>query len=352
MKKSKPRRIFRRIKIIILTGLLLFVLSSVVSVTAGFIFGVMNRTGFVTEGNRAVIWILDLLFLFMLAGILVVSLISLIVGQKTGKLIEAMKKLTDGEFNVRLLHGKKLTDPNHIAVHTFNNMATRLQSNEELSKDFANNFSHEMKTPLGTINGFAKVLKDSSISEDEKLEYLNIIIDESERLTLLSNNVLMLSRLEKQTEPIKREAYNLTEQIRQTAAITYHKWIEKNLAIIIEGEDITVSANHELMMQVWLNLIDNAIKFSLENEDIHISITKNADRASVSIVNSCDSLTEDESPYLFAKFYQKNNAKKSLGNGMGLTMVKKIAELHGGTVRAELCSESEIKFSVELPISV
>lgn len=324
-------------------------MSSAVSVLGGYIFRIMNSTGFVTDGNRMVLWLADILIMFMLAGKLLQLILRQIFGQKTEKLINAMKKISDGEFDIKLYGGKKLTDPGQNTVETFNDMATQLRSNAELNRDFAGNFSHEIKTPLGTINGFAKILKDNSLSEEEKLEYLNIIIDESDRLSILSNNILLLSRIEKQTDPVSMAEFNLTEQIRQTAALMYHKWNEKNIEIIIEGEDVTVSANRELMAQVWINLLDNAIKFSPVNEAIYIKVEKNADRITVSIKNHGHTLSKDEIPHIFDKFYQGTGEKKNLGNGLGLAMVRKITELHRGFVSAELLDDDTIQININLP---
>lgn len=292
----------------------------------------------------------NILFLFMIAGMLLHFLLRLIFGKKTEKLINAMKKISDGELDVQLYKGKKLTDPGHNTVETFNDMATQLKSNAEFNRDFAGSFSHEIKTPIGTINGFAKILKDNSLSEEEKLEYLNIIIDESDRLSILSNNILLLSRLEKQTDPVSMAEFNLTEQIRQTAALLYHKWDEKNIEIVIEGEDVTLSANRELMAQVWINLLDNSIKFSPVNEAIYVKVTKNADCITVSIKNHGHTLSADEIPHIFDKFYQGTGEKKNLGNGLGLAMVRKITELHGGTASAELCSDDTIQININFPV--
>lgn len=351
MKKGNNRRRLRRFKLTVLTGLLLFVLSSAVSISGGFIFHLMNSTGLVTDKNRFVLWLINIIILFILAGWLINFLLSQIFGQKTGKLIEAMKKVSAGELDVKLSDSRKLTDPGHHTVTTFNDMTAHLQTNAEFSKDFAGNFSHEIRTPIGTINGFAKVLKNSSLTEEEKIEYLNIIIDESERLNILSNNILLMSRLENRTEAVTKSDFNLTEQLRQTVAVLYFKWSEKNIDIVIEGDDVYVSANRELTAQMWINLIDNAIKFSPANEKIYINILKNADCITVSIKNYGSTLSGEDIPHIFDKYYQGSGEKKALGAGLGLSMVKKITELHGGTVSAELCGDGAIQLTVSLPLS-
>ncbi len=350
MKKEKNRKSFRKTKRAVITGLLLFVISQAVSLTAWYIFGIMGYSKIVNSNTRVVLWIINLMILFILAGMLVNILLRHIFNKKSEKLIDAMEKLADGEFSVRLDNSGKITDTGLPTVASFNNMAQQLQGTEVLNKDFAGNFSHELKTPLGTISGFAKVLKDTEIPEEEKNGYLDIIIEESERLTKLSGNILLLSKIENQTAPEEKSVYNLTEQLRMTVAVMYQQWNEKNIEIVFEGEDLKVFGNRELLSQIWVNLLDNAIKFSPENESIYINVIEENDRASVSIKNYGCTLTQEDIPRIFEKFYQGESSKTSLGNGLGLSMAKKIAELHGGNITAAL-SGSSITVTVKLPLS-
>lgn len=332
-------------------GLCLFLLSCIIAIIGNTIFYHIKRAGLINDHNLSFFYMFNFFLLFILTGI-VISVISAILHEKrTDRLSGALQKISDGEFSVRLQQRKLNDSLTNSMVEMFNAMALSLENTEALNNDFISNLSHEMKTPLGTINGFAKMLKDSGFTETEKADYLNIIINESERLSLLSNNIMLLSRLEKQTVPVNREDYNLTEQLRQTVASMYHKWSEKNIEIILEGEDFSVSANRELMVQVWINLLDNGIKFSPADGNIYINVIKNADCVAVSIKNFGATLGGDEISHIFEKFYQGTGEKKALGNGLGLPMVKKITELHGGTVCAELCDDNGIIFTVTLSAS-
>ncbi len=348
MKKDGSNRKLRNTKITVLTGFLLFLISTAVSLAGWYTFGILGLLGIINDRNRILLWAVNLLFLFVIAGAFVDWLLRHIFFKKTEKLIDAMKRVSDGEFSIRLSTGKKITEPGPITVTAFNDMAVSLQSKDTLNKDFAGNFSHELKTPLGTINGFARVLKSDGLTEEEKNEYLDIIIEESERLALLSNNILLLSRLENHTDPIKKEEYNLTEQLRQITAAMYHKWSEKNIEIVFDGHELTLTANRELMVQVWINLLDNAVKFSPPGEIIYINVTKNADCTTVGIKNYGNTLIEEELSHIFDKFYQGDSDKKALGNGLGLPMVKKIIELHGGSITAQINKDS-ITFTASLP---
>ena len=349
MKRRKLINCLKRQKIAAIIGVILFIISYAVFFTGWHTFGIIGLTGIINKDNRAVLWAFTLLILFICTGKIVDFALNYVYKRKTNKLVDAMQEVTDGNFSVRLKSDGKLTDTGIFAVTSFNDMATQLQETEALHKDFIGNFSHEMKTPLSTINGFAKVLRNNSLTEEEKNECLDIIIDESERLSLLSNNILMLSRLEKLPGPVVKEEYNLTEQIRQSVAASYHKWSEKNIEIVLEGEEVTLSANRELMTQVWLNFLDNAIKFSPENEIVYINVIKNADCITVSIKNHGCTLSGEEIPHIFDKFYQGKGKTKTLGNGIGLSMVRKITELHGGFASAVLCDGDAIAISVSLP---
>ena len=348
MKKAKIKY-YRLILMSLSIGLSLFLTCVIVTIMANIVFCYFRHTGFITEENFRLIYLIDFICLFILIGIIISVISAIWHSKRTDRLSEVLQKVSDGEYSVRL-ETKKLNDSlsNHI-VGMFNDMLLSLESTETLNIDFANAFSHEMKTPAGTINGFAKVLKSNGLTEEEKNEYLDIIIEESERLNALSGNILMLTRLEKQTELTDVTSYNITEQLRQTVAVTYHKWDAKGIDIDFSGEEIDISANRELMAQVWINLLDNAIKFSPENESIYINVIKNADCVSVSIKNYGCTLSQEELSRIFDKFYQGAGDKKALGNGIGLTMVKKIIELHGGSITAKTTDSSAIEFTAILP---
>lgn len=349
MKKSGKDTFLHHLKIASVTGILLFAISLAVYITGHHTFGFMNLTGLITDRNRFILWTVNLFVLFIIAGELVDFLIRRILSKKQKNLIDAMQKVTDGEFNVRIESSTRLTDTGPVATSTFNDMASRLQENHVLHKEFMGIFSHEIKTPISTINGFARVLRDSSLSEEDKNEYINIIITETERLSTLSNNILLLSRIEKQTSEISKESYNLTEQLRQIIAVTYSEISRKGLDISLPEEDVSIPANQELMAHVWTNILSNAVKFSPENEKIYIDVTKNADCISVSIKNYGCTLRPSECARIFEKFYRGEASSNTVGNGIGLSVVKKIVSLHNGECTASVTDDGEFTITVSLP---
>ena len=349
---KKHKTIIKNIQLSLFIGLCAFVLISLTTSVTSWIFYFLRVWGFITEKNFRIVWMFDFAVVCTILG----SIISVIAVhrpvKKMAKLIEAMEEIANGNFAVRLKEKKlKINKITNKTVRMFNNMAQQLESTEMLSHDFINNFSHEFKTPIASINGFAKLLKDAELSPEEKSEYLDIIIQESERLSSLSISILSLSRLEQQSILTNRTEFNLSEQIRIIIGSLYQKWSDKNLDIVFEGNDIFVYANKEMLGQVWVNLLDNAIKFSPENNIINVCIDTEPENITISFKNLSEAITTDQIDRLFDKFYQTDQSHYTNGNGLGLPMVKRIIELHGGSVKADLSDDSYITLTVTVPLN-
>lgn len=348
--KDKKAVLFRNIKYSLVFGLCAFVTISLASVATYCIFYFLHQFGFITENNFRIIW----MFAFAIVCTAIGSVLSIIAIhfpiKKMTSLLRAMEKIANGDFSVRLTQQKKYRRLTKKTVDMFNNMACHLERTETLSHDFINNFSHEFKTPIASINGFAKLLKNSKLSDEEKNDYLDIIIQESERLSNLSINILTLSKLEQQTIITDKKEYNISEQIRIITGALYPKWSQKNLDIIFDGEDISTNANKEMLGQVWVNLLDNAIKFSPENKSIHIRIKKDTDFIQVSIKNYGKTISKEQAERIFDKFYQGDESRSTTGNGLGLPMVKRILELHGGTISLDQNETDKTAFLITLPV--
>ncbi len=349
MKKADKYNLLRHIKIVILTGMLLLLISC----TAYFIslrtLGLINLTGLIDDRNRFLIYLAILFICFILAGALVDSLIRHIITKKQKNLIDAMKRVADGELTTRLENGKKLTDTGYLTVNTFNDMARMLQESNVMNRDFAGNLTHEIKAPIGNINGFAKVIKNTMLSEEEKNEYLDIIIEESERLRSLSDNILLLSGPTRHEKAESMEEYNLTEQLRQVIASLYLQLEAKKLQVIFQGEEIDFCGSIDMMSQVWINLLDNAIRFSPEGESLTLSTKKIDDTLYVSISNYGCSLNEEELYNIFDRFYTKSSSIAQKGNGLGLSIAKKIISMHKGDITAQKGENSLFTITVTLP---
>lgn len=347
MKKKTNK--YTIIKTAILIGLLAFAVFILISVLGGLILSAIRKAGLLTEKNWMVLWVVDFVGLYIiLGGILSIFTINLPV-KRMLRLIQAMERISMGDFSVRLKRKRNLSKIVPKTVDMFNKMAHQLESTETLSHDFINNFSHEFKTPIASINGFAKLLKDDSLTKEEKDEYLDIIIQESERLSNLSINILTLSKLEQQSILTNQTEFNICEQIRIIIGSLYHKWSEKNIDIVFEGNELEITANREMLGQVWVNLIDNAIKFAPENTQITLKIKSTDDGLIVRIINRISDSADGTFDRIFDKFYQGDTSHATSGNGLGLPMVKRIIELHSGEISAEIRNNNEAVFSVFLP---
>ena len=290
------------------------------------------------------------IFLFAVVSLIVGTLLAFVLSSKTlsplQEIMNATDKIAKGDYTVRV-------EPRGIESfrqlgEKFNHMAQELSSVKMLRDGFVNDFSHEFKTPIVSIRGFAKALKWDDISEEERGEYLDIIIKESERLAELSTNILYLSKIERQTIVTDVKSVNVSEQIRLVVALLYEKIASKNLNIVFEEEEMFASCNEELFKQVWINLIDNAIKFSPDGGNIEIRIQEISNKIVVSVCDNGQGMSEEALERVFDKFYQGESSRSTHGSGLGLAIAKRIVDLHGFKITASSDGKSGSAFVVEL----
>lgn len=264
------------------------------------------------------------------------------------QITEATKKVSSGDFKVRL--ETRRNDEIGELTNNFNQMVRELGSIEVLQKDFINNVSHEIKTPITSIQGFAKLLEDDEISKEEKQEYLNIIVEESNRLLNISTNILRLSKLQNQEKITKRDSINVTEQVRKTISLLEPKWKEKNLSFNISTQEIYYYGDEEITFQIWVNLIDNAIKFSKEDGKINITIKQENSYIIVKIKDNGIGMDENEQQKIYTRFYQIDQSHSQEGSGLGLSIVKRIIDLSNGKIEVESKKNVGTTFTIKLPV--
>ena len=265
-------------------------------------------------------------------------------------LIESMHALANGRFSTRLSpRGLLWKYPAYKELSdSFNTLASELEDTELLRSDFVNNFSHEFKTPIVSIAGFAKLLQRDNLTEDQRQEYLGIIENESRRLSYMATNVLNLTKIENQSILTDLSEFNLAEQIRDSLLLLINKCEEKELELRLEMDELTIQANEELLKQVWINLLHNAIKFTPAGGLVEISTQNLGDKVSVSITNHGSQIPPEAMDRIFNKFYQADESHAAEGNGVGLAIVKRVTALHNGTVT--VTSENNVtSFTVTLP---
>lgn len=259
----------------------------------------------------------------------------------------AMNKVAKGDFTVNLPDSSEsyMRELNT----SFNAMVRSLKSIETLKTDFISDFSHEFKTPISSICGFAKLLKNPNISEEEKQEYIDIIITESNRLTQLSKNTLSMSKLDNQETVYEKKVYRLDEQLRKCALMFQTEMDVKKIDFSLNGEDVDYYGSEDLTQQMWINLISNAVKFTPEGGSIEISVSSAENAVKVSIKDSGCGMDEVTSERIFDKFYQGDTSHSVAGNGLGLAIVRRIVQIANGTIGVSSEQNKGTTFTVELP---
>ena len=238
-------------------------------------------------------------------------------------------------------------------MRSFNDLAEALGNMDEVRKQFVSNVSHEMQSPLTSIKGYARALKDGLVPEENQQEYLEIIYQEVDRLSRLSNNLLKMASLDAEKDLIKLENYRLDEQIRRVILSTEPLWRDKNIDVELDLSQTYIHADQDLMEQVWLNLIVNAIKYNRENGELYISFYKDEAGLVIRINDTGIGIDQDEIPYIFDRFYKVDQSRSEYrtGNGLGLSIAKKIITIHNGTIDVVSHKGIGTTFFVRLPLS-
>ncbi len=273
-----------------------------------------------------------------------------IVVKPINDIISGMNRMASGDYDVKLKFSKAVRKIPTISdvESSFNKLSDELSNTEMLRADFINNFSHEFKTPILSISGFAKLLRSEDLSDEEREQYLLAIEEESARLAQMSSNVLSLTKVENQTILNDKSEYNLSEQIRGSFLLLEPKWRRRDIEFELDFSEHFVSASEEMLKEVWINLIDNAIKFTPEGGRICVDISDGDRDITVRISNTGDEIPPENLEKIFGKFYQLDKSHSAKGSGIGLAIVKRIVELHGGAVSAESAGGMNV-FTVVLP---
>ena len=272
--------------------------------------------------------------------------------KKFKRLSQGMKEISKGNFKVRIAENDKngvITEFGEIE-RTFNQMASDLDGIEMFRNDFINNFSHEFKTPIVSVRGFAKQLKNDDLPEETRKEYIDIIVSESNRLANMSSNILLLTKLENLQIVSEKTEFSLDEQIRSSILLLEKEWGEKNIEFNLDNmSEIQFNFNEEMLSHVWINLISNAVKFAKENGTITISLQENDNSVIFKIRDDGIGMNEQTKERIFEKFYQGDKSHHSGGNGIGLNIASRIITLAGGMIEVESKLEVGTEFTVVLP---
>ena len=293
--------------------------------------------GFIYHDGRIGIWG-ALCFIYAVCSLIAVSMVvmmRMVFIHPLQRNIEAMKKLANGDFAVRVDHAEHGYVPREMVEfeQSFNKAAEELGGTEILRKDFINNFSHEFKTPIVSISGFADLLLEEQLPPEDQKEYLTIIRDESRRLADLATTILTLNRVESQTILTDKACFSLDEQLRQSVLVTQQKWRQKELDFDADLVPAEYTGSEGLLKEVWLNLLDNAARFTPEGGAVRLSAYVEEAVLTVAVEDSGPGFSPEALARAGRGFYTGDASRPREGHmGMGLTFARQTARRHGGTL--------------------
>lgn len=292
--------------------------------------------------------VLLLVSISVIIGTMISAIFGRVIITPIKELSAATKEVAKGNFNISV-HNESLNEIGQL-TRDFNKMVKDLGSIETLRSDFVTNVSHEFKTPIASIEGCAALLQDDELCCEERKEYAKLIASSARRLSILTSNILRLSKLENQEIIAEQSEFSLDEQIRQAVLLLEPQWLVKNIDFDIDLSPITIFGSEELLMQVWLNLLNNAIKFSHNNGQIKVTLSSVGKTVVVSFADKGIGMSEETQKHIFEKFFQGNQAHSEQGNGLGLSLVKRILDLSKGQISVESKEGQGSTFTVILNV--
>ena len=326
-----------------------------IMLTSGVLAGSITAALYLANPGGVTTYTPVLLVLIALpVSVLLGTVFSIVVSKQilrpVDELIAATERISRGDFSVVVPIRYKKNQFSRL-IESFNDMTRELSGIEIFRKDFINNFSHEFKTPLSAIRGYVRELSNESLTPAERDEYIRIITEACDRLTGMSSVVLLLAKLENQQFVSERETFDLTEQLRDVLLMQEKDWAKKEIGLQLDLEETVVySSNSEMLSHVWQNLLSNAIKFCPSSGGV-ISLSCHREGGGVKVVvadNGCG-MQPGTVDHIFEKFYQGDTSHKVEGNGLGLALVKRIVDLHGGKITVDSTPGVGSSFTVCLP---
>ncbi len=277
--------------------------------------------------------------------------------QLFGPIIAALQRIAKGDFSVRVddVQDYDLRDNGIIAelVKNVNQTALELNQMEQMRQEFISNVSHEIQSPLTSIRGFAQALQNNHLNADERSHYLSIIETESTRLSRITENLLKLASLEAEHVKFEPKPYRLDKQIRDLILACEPQWTAKNIDMDVSLDEITMSADEDLLSQVWINLLHNSIKFTPDNGKICVALCREANNLRFEICDTGVGISDEDRAHIFERFYKADKSRTRAnngGSGLGLSIAQKIVTMHNGTIAVESRVGAGTRFVVVMPM--
>ncbi|MBQ8681822.1 MAG: HAMP domain-containing histidine kinase [Bacilli bacterium] len=248
-------------------------------------------------------------------------------------LADGLAKAASGDYHAKLDPSKSSIFA--VAYNNFNKLEEELKKANTLQDEFVNNYSHEFKTPITSIKGFAELLLEDDVDKKNRDKYLKIIVEESEKLTYLANSSILLTKLNSQGIIPNKNKYLLDEQIRRCIIVLEPEYSKKKIDLSCNLEEVEYFGSEEIMEHLWINLINNAIKYTPDGGNISVNLRVYQETIIFSVIDSGIGMTEEELKLIFNKFYQVDKSKTARGLGLGLTIANRIVQLVEGKIKVE-----------------
>lgn len=287
----------------------------------------------------------------LIAGSLLILVASIFLVRPIKKLTKATKRIAAGDFNVQL--NIKQTSELGTLARSFEEMMHDLQQLEQMRREFVTNVSHEVQSPLTSISGYALALKQVNLADHERSRYLDIIIAEAKRMSKMSDSLLKLSLLESQSQQLRLVTLSLDEQIRRVIVALQPQWSARNIRFELNLKAVRLTGDHDLLNQVWTNIIGNSIKFSMDGGVISVSIQQDIKNVIVRISDTGIGISLEDQKRIFERFFKadRSHSRKYGGSGMGLAIVKQIVSLHQGDIQVESMPGQGTTIMITLPMT-
>lgn len=303
-------------------------------------------------GKREMIFIdsaMIAVFCMLVAGSVTFLVIADIIVKPISRLTKATNELSKGNYRVRVNYAGN--DEIARLNRSFNLMAQQLAKQEETRQQFISDVSHEFQTPLTAIQGFATILKNEDLPEQQRKKYADIIVFHSKRLSTLSKNMLQLTILDGEDVTLDISEFSLIEQINRVVETQDTLALSKDIEIELNvpKNDVRIEADEARLEQVWINLVNNAIKYTNEHGVVTIEVKKTSKEVEVSIQDTGVGMSKEAISHIFERFYRQDKSRAIEGNGLGLSIVKRIVDLHHGTIDVVSVEDGGSQFTVKLP---
>ena len=299
----------------------------------------------------AVATFVNVIFLSLLCTVIDAVRRRLFVERPVRRIVKGAEKIMRGDFTARIepFHSIDSGDGFDVIIDCFNRMAEELSGVETLRTDFIANVSHELKTPLAVIQNYGTMLQSPDLTAKQQAEYAKAITERSRRLADLITNILKLNRLENQQIYPAAKRYDLGEQLAECLLQFEDTWEEKNIEIETDlEEEVFVESDDELLSLVWNNLFSNALKFTESGGTVSVTLKAEGNSAVVEIADTGCGISPETGRHIFEKFYQGDTSHAAQGNGLGLALVKRVADIVGGEITVESKAGKGSTFTVKI----